>query len=117
MHQIQFLAGGRLIIKSQALTHLSRISDEISSADAVEGNVGDAENGDAGNDNDGSRYVPAHHGKFLSNFERDNFHPMNVTPDRPCSAYFHVSKEFTSKDIFDSLSADGISVEAVKCLQ
>ena len=42
---------------------------------------------------------------------------MNVTPDRPCSAYFHVSKEFTSKDIFDSLSADGISVKAVKCLQ
>ncbi len=50
-------------------------------------------------------------------FEREHFHPLNVTPDRPCSAYFHVNKECTSKDIFESLTADGISVAAVRCLQ
>ena len=25
---------------------------------------------------------------FLSSFERENFHPDNVTPERPCTAYF-----------------------------
>ena len=75
-----------------------------------------------GNDGDGNnteepRFVPAHHGRFLSNLEHEHFHPMNVTPDRPWSAYFYISNEFTSKDIFDSLQGDGISVVAVRCLQ
>ena len=28
------------------------------------------------------------HEPRLSNFERENFHPRNVTPGRPCTAYF-----------------------------
>lgn len=52
---------------------LSEISDENSPTAVAHGNVGDTENGNTvdGDDNDRSRYVPAHHGKFLSHFERE----------------------------------------------
>lgn len=36
-----------------------------------------------------------------SKFERDNFHPYNTPPERPCSAFFHLPEHFTTvKDIF-----------------
>lgn len=54
----------------------------------------------------------------MSEFERENFHPLNVTPDRPCTAYFNVGdNSTTAKDIFDALLRDGIPATAVRCLQ
>lgn len=55
--------------------------------------------------------------RFLSDFEREHFHPLNVTPDRPCTAFFNASSQLTSKEIFDSLARDGIAASAVRCLQ
>ena len=55
---------------------------------------------------------------FLSRFEKDHFHPHNVTPDRPCTAFFTLEDTtVTSKQIFDSLIPDGIPASAVRCLQ
>ena len=55
---------------------------------------------------------------FLSHFEKDHFHPHNVTPDRPCTAFFTLEDTtVTSKQIFDSLICDGIPASAVHCLQ
>ena len=40
----------------------------------------------------------------MSEFERENFHPPNSTPDRTCTAYFNVGDNLTIvKDIFDAL--------------
>ena len=55
--------------------------------------------------------------RYLSEFEQQHFHPLNVTPDRPCTAFFRAGSEITSKQIFDSLFADGIPPRAVRCLQ
>ena len=88
--------------------------DENAGNDGANGSQNDDTNGDT---NTGSRYIPAHNGKFLTNFEREHFHPMNVTPDRPNTAFFRVDKEVTSKDIFDSLRDDDIPATAIKCLQ
>ena len=55
---------------------------------------------------------------FLSRFEKDHFHPHNVTPDRPCTAFVTLEDTtVTSKQIFDSLIRDGIPASAVRCLQ
>ena len=40
---------------------------------------------------------------------------MNVTPDRPCTAFFR-APEASTKDIFDSLLTDGIPANSVRCL-
>lgn len=53
---------------------------------------------------------------ILSEFEWDNFHPLNVTPDRPCTAFFKVSEIYTAKQLFDSFSRIGIPASAVRCL-
>ena len=54
----------------------------------------------------------------MSTFERDNFHPFNTTPDRPCTAFFNVPENTTtSKEIFDGFIRDGIPANAVRCLQ
>ena len=55
--------------------------------------------------------------RALSSFEQQHFHPLNVTPDRPCSALFRASEEYSSKAIIDSCIAIGIPAAAVKCLQ
>ena len=55
---------------------------------------------------------------FLLRFEKDHFHPHNVTPDRPCTAFFTLEDTtVTSKQIFDSLIGDGIPASAVLSLQ
>ena len=55
---------------------------------------------------------------FLSRFAKDHFHPHNVTPDRPYTAFFTLEDTtVTSKQIFDSLIRDGIPASAVRCLQ
>ena len=54
----------------------------------------------------------------MSTFERDNFHPYNTTPDRPCTAFFNVPESTTtSQEIFDGFIRDGIPATAVRCLQ
>ena len=53
----------------------------------------------------------------LADIERENFHPLNVTPDRPCTAYFKVGEDVTSKQIFDSFRITGIPALAIRCLQ
>ena len=60
---------------------------------------------------------PCRHRGAFSSFEQQHFHPLNVTPDRLCSAFFRASKEYSSKAIIDSCIAIGIPAVAVKCLQ
>ena len=55
--------------------------------------------------------------RALSSFEQQHFHPLNVTPDRPCSAFFRASEEYFSKAIINICIAIGIPAVAVKCLQ
>ena len=40
---------------------------------------------------------------YLSSFERTNFHPENVTPDRPCTAYFNSEVFADSNAVFQAL--------------
>ena len=53
---------------------------------------------------DDEQYVLGYsHGQFrLSDFEKQHFHALNATPDRPCTAFFRAG-EASTKDIFDSL--------------
>ena len=53
----------------------------------------------------------------MSAFEKEHFHPLNVTPDRSCTAYFHADSSYTSKDLFDSLRSTDIPPTGVRCLQ
>ena len=53
-----------------------------------------------------------------SKFEKDNFHPYNTPPERPCSAFFNLPEHATTvKDIFDAFLRDGIPASCVRCLQ
>ena len=71
-----------------------------------------------GDDNDdGGRPRPSRQYRTLTDFEREHFHPHNVTPDRPCTAFFRAGSLITSKHILDSLRGDGIPPNAVRCLQ
>ena len=54
---------------------------------------------------------------FLSSFERANFHPDNVTPERPCTAYFQASVFADSTAVFDALKTQGFAASSVRCLQ
>ena len=72
------------------------------------------------------RYPKKHHARVqrahlgqhctLSDFEREHFHPLSVTPDRPCTAFINPSKEHSAKQIFDSFLCTGLAVSAVRCL-
>ena len=55
---------------------------------------------------------------FLTEIEKQHFHPNNVTPDRPCTAYFNLADNtITTKEILAGLVSDDISINAVRCLQ
>lgn len=54
---------------------------------------------------------------YLSSFERTNFHPENVTPDRPCTAYFSSGVFGYSNAVFQALRTQGFPTEAIRCLQ
>ena len=54
---------------------------------------------------------------FLSSFERANFHPDNVTPERPCTAYFQASVFADATAVFDALKTQGFAASSVCCLQ
>ena len=54
----------------------------------------------------------------MSNFEREHYHPHNVLPSRPCSAFFHLpEKEISTADIFQDIKSCSIPVSSVRCLQ
>lgn len=55
--------------------------------------------------------------RFLSNFEKEHFHPLNVTPDRPCTAFFRADSQETSKSLFDRFLSYGIPASVKRCLQ
>ena len=56
-------------------------------------------------------------GRVLTNFERTHFARDNVTPGRPCSAYFNSWYFIDSKAVFDKLTELDIPRESVLCLQ
>ena len=55
--------------------------------------------------------------KLLTDFEKDNFHSENVTPERPCSAYFHASQFVSAAEVFKALNDDRFTTEHIRCLQ
>ena len=65
--------------------------------------------------NENSRGYRSEH--YLTRFEKDNFHPDNVTPDRPCTAYFQASVFADSAAVFDALKTQGFVSSSIRCLQ
>lgn len=55
--------------------------------------------------------------KVLIDFEKENFHRYNVTPDRPCSAFFKTDSFMPASEIFEGLKKDGFCTEHIRCLQ
>lgn len=54
----------------------------------------------------------------MSNFEREHYHPNNILPSRPCSAFFHLpEKGVSTTDIFQDVKSCSIPVSSVRCLQ
>ena len=56
-------------------------------------------------------------GKTLSEFEYKHFHEHNVTPDRPCTAFFKSESFIPAKEIFEALKTEGFTSDHVRCLQ
>ena len=56
-------------------------------------------------------------GKRLSDFENKHFHSNNVTPDRPCTAFFKTESYVTPKEVFEALKNEGFAADHVRCLQ
>lgn len=57
------------------------------------------------------------HQKVLIDFEEKHFHCHNVTPNRPCSAFFKTDSLMPVSEIFDALEKDGFHSEHIRCLQ
>lgn len=57
------------------------------------------------------------YGRRLTNFERAHFTKDNVTPGRPCTAYFNAGYFVDSKAVFEKLTQFEIPRESVLCLQ
>ena len=55
--------------------------------------------------------------QYLTRFEKENFHPDNVTPERPCTAYFQASIFADSAAVFDALKTQGFVASSIRCLQ
>lgn len=58
-----------------------------------------------------------HGGQYLTRFEKENFHQDNVTPERPCTAYFQASVFADSAAVFDALKTQGFVPSSICCLQ
>ena len=50
---------------------------------------------------------------YLTSFERANFHRENVTPERPCTAYFNSGVFADSNAVFEALRTQGFQTEAI----
>ena len=96
-------------------------STGVSLEEGASHNDGNEDSNDVGSGHRADDRPPFDHGdtpfRILSDIERNNFHPLNVTPSRPCTAFFRVGEDVTSKQIFDSFRNSGIPVQAVRCLQ
>ena len=56
--------------------------------------------------------------EYLTRFERNHFHVHNVTPERPCSAFFNIQDPaIRTREIFDALLREGIPANGVRCVQ
>ena len=56
--------------------------------------------------------------RYLTRFEREHFHTNNVTPYRPCSAFFNIANtDIPTRQIFDALIREGSPASAVSCLE
>lgn len=56
--------------------------------------------------------------EYLTRFERHHFHVHNVTPERPCSAFFNIQDpNIRTREIFDALLREGIPANGVRCVQ
>ena len=70
-----------------------------------------------GDDNSANRHVYYRNEQYLTKFEQTHFDKDNVTPERPCTAYFH-SDTFESSDaVFNAITTQGINPRAIRCLQ
>ena len=56
-------------------------------------------------------------GRAVTDFERTHFGLKNITPGRPCTAYFSADYFVDSKAVFDKLDELAIPRESVVCLQ
>lgn len=55
--------------------------------------------------------------RFVTPFERENFHPDNITPDRPCTGYFSADRFSDSKEVFETLKKYDFPPKSIQCLQ
>lgn len=53
----------------------------------------------------------------ITAFEREHFHSNNITPDRPCTAYFHCGSFADSAAVFDALTRQDFPPQSIRCLQ
>ena len=67
--------------------------------------------------NPANRPVRYRNEHYLTNFERANFHRDNVTPERPCTAYFNSDIFENSNAVFEALTVQGFDTRAIRCLQ
>ena len=52
---------------------------------------------------------------YMTEFEREHFHPKNIMPRRPCTAFFNLDDgTTTTKEIFEGLAKDEIPASAVQ---
>lgn len=57
------------------------------------------------------------HDRFLTDFERDNFHVENVTLDRPCLAFFRTRQFVSAAEVFKALNNDGFTTNHIRWSQ
>ena len=50
-------------------------------------------------------------------FQREHFQEDNITPDRPCTAYFSAGYFSDSKEVFEALKNYGFPAQSIQCLQ
>ena len=55
--------------------------------------------------------------RFVTDFEKENFLPDNLTPDRPCTAYFSSHTFVDSTAVFKALEKMKYPPKAIRCLQ
>ena len=81
-------------------------------AAAAHGTTNDRHSGNSTNRPSGYRSE-----QYLTNFERANFNKDNVTPDRPCTAYFNSDIFENSNAVFEALKNQDFDARAIRCLQ
>ena len=53
----------------------------------------------------------------ITAFERQHFRSNNITPDRPCTAFFHSGSFADSAAVFDALQQQDFPPQSIRCLQ